>query len=156
MAVRQGGAGRHGQRPQGFAGSTASSECHWCVSCLCCLIKWADHLSTNSANGTRMVDKVEIRLGGVERGASLLDTVKKLHDNKIFVPNLLNQLLAPEPCRDCPPHQHSRPRSATTRQSWRLRTAIRSSQQAPFCSTNPLSVPTQCYSPDLSESMQKR
>lgn len=46
---------------------------------------------------------LEVRLKGVERGTSLLDTVKKLHDNKIFVPNLLKQLFTAEPCRDCPP-----------------------------------------------------
>jgi hypothetical protein len=36
------------------------------------------------------------------RSANLLDTVKKLHANKIFVPNLLEQLFEAEPLCDRP------------------------------------------------------
>lgn len=45
---------------------------------------------------------LEKRLKRIERSANLLDTVKKLHANKIFVPNLLEQLFEAEPLRDRP------------------------------------------------------
>lgn len=44
------------------------------------------------------------RLKRVERSANLLETVKKLHANKIFVPDLLDQLFeGDEARRHCPP-----------------------------------------------------